>query len=172
MNTLRSSIRHFVVLSALGFGLMVAASGTARADSIAYNVLGTFSNGQQLSGQITWNNTSNSITSSNLSLSSSSFNTSCSSSAGGCGAVFAGFWGTGTLAKSYEVLAGALLPNISLFALTVTSSQGIRIMAANVSWARVAMPEEPILAELLVVLMGLAVVVKSGVLRPVRKAAA
>jgi hypothetical protein len=169
MNTLRCSITRFVVLWAFGFGLIVAANGTARADSIAYNVLGTFSNGQKLSGQITWNSTSNSVTSSALSLSSSTFSTACSSPAGGCGAVFAGFWGAGTLSNSYEILLGAFLPNSSLFTLTVTGSGGIRIMATNASWSRVAVPEEPIIAELLIVLMGFGWLVKSGALNQFRK---
>jgi hypothetical protein len=155
------------VLFALGFGLVLLASGTARADSIAYNVLGTFSNGQQLSGQITWDSASNSVTGSTLSLSSSTFNAACSSPSGGCGAVFAGFWGAGALAKSYEVLLGTFLPNSSLFALT--GNAGIRIMATNVSWARVAVPERSILAELLIVLMGFVWLVKSGALSQCRK---
>jgi len=169
MSTLRCSSTPFGVLWALGFGLIVAASGTARADSIAYNVFGTFSNGQQLSGQITWNTASSSVTNSTLSLSNSTFHAACSSSVGGCGAVFAGFWGAGTLSKSYEVLAGAFLPNSSLFALTVTGSESIRIMATKVSWARVAVPEEPVIAELLIVLMGFGWLVKSGALSQSRK---
>jgi hypothetical protein len=152
-----------VVLFALAFALTIVASGTARADSIAYNVLGTFSNGQQLSGQITWNSASNAVTSSTLSLSSSTFNAACSSPSGGCGAVFAGFWGAGALAKSYEVLLGAFLPSKSLFTLTVAGNVGIRIMATNVSWARVAVPEESILAELLILPMGFVWLVKSRV---------
>lgn len=169
MTTLRCSITRFMVLWALGFGLIVAANGTARADSIAYNVLGTFSNGQQLSGQITWNTALNSVTNSTLSLSSSTFSASCSSPSGGCGAVFAGFWGAGTLSKSYEILLGALRPSSSLFALTVAGSEGIRIMATNVSWARVAVPEESIISELLIVLVGFGWLVKSGALSQFRK---
>jgi hypothetical protein len=83
--------------------------------------------------------------------------------------VFAGFWGAGALAKSYEVLLGTFLPNSSLFALTVAGNAGIRIMATNVSWARVAVPERSILAELLIVLMGFVWLVKSGALSQCRK---
>lgn len=171
MSTLRCTFTRFVVLWALGMGLWVAASGTARADSIAYNILGTFSNGQQLNGQITWNSALNSVTSSALTLSNSTFTSACSSPAGGCGAVFTGFWGTGTLAKSYEILLGAFLPNSSIFALTVAGGEGIRIMATNVSWARVAVPEEPIIVELLVVLAGLAWLLRSDALSKLWKAA-
>src|SRR6266550_3755710 len=169
MKTLRCSITRFVVLWAVGFGLVGGASRTAGADSIAYNVFGTFSNGQQLSGQITWNDASNSVTDSNLSLSSSTFRATCSSAAGGCGAVFAGFRGAGALSKSYEILLGAFLPKSSLFALTVTGGESIQIMATNVSWARVAVPEESIIAELLIVLMGLGWLIKSGVLSQLAK---
>jgi hypothetical protein len=35
-------------------------------------------------------------------------------------------------------------------------------MATNVSWSKVAVPEEPIIAELLIVLMGFGWLVKSG----------
>jgi hypothetical protein len=172
MKTYHRSIPRCVVLFALAFGLVIVASGIARADSIAYNVLGTFSNGQQLSGQITWNSASNSVTSSTLSLSSSTFSAACSSPSRGCGAVFAGFWGAGALAKSYEVLLGAFLPHSSLFALTVAGNGGIRIMATNVSWARVAVPEESILAELLILLMGFVWLAKSGVVSRFRELAA
>lgn len=165
MKTYLRLIPRCVVLFALAFGLVIVASGIARADSIAYNVLGTFSNGQQLSGQITWNSASNSVTSSILSLSSSTFHATCSSPSGGCGAVFASFWGAGPLSKTYEALAGVFLPNTSPFALTVAGGQGIKIMATNVSWARVAVPEESILAALLIVLMGFAWSVKSGQFR-------
>jgi len=141
-----------------GCGLILAVNGVARADSIAYNVVGTFSNGQQLSGQITWNTQLRSVSSSILSLSNSTFSALCTS---GCGAVFTSFWGTGSLSKSHETLAGAFLPSGSLFTLTVVGG-GIRIMATNVSWAKVAVPEGPIISEMLIVLLGFAWLVKSG----------
>ena len=153
MSSLRCSTARFVKLLALGFLLIIAASGIAGADSIAYNVLGTFTNGQQLSGQVTWNTASHSVTSSILLLSSSTFHATCGSPSGGCGVVFAGFWGAGTLSKAYETLAGGFLPNTSIFALTVAGGQGIKIMTTNVSWARVAVPEESILTDLLIVLL-------------------
>jgi len=158
MNTLRRSFTRLLVLCAVGCGLVLATNGIARADSIAYNVIGTFANGQQLSGQITWNTASHSVSNSILTLSGSTFNASCN---GGCGAVFASFWGSGSLSSSYELLAGAFLPNSSLFTLTVVGG-GLRIMATNVSWARVAVPEGPIIAEMLIVLLGFACLVKSG----------
>src|SRR5262245_22542688 len=123
MNTLRRSFTRPVVLWAVGFGLVLATNGIARADSVAYNVSGTFSNGQKLSGQITWNNTSRSVSSSILTLSSSTFNASCNA---GCGVVFSNFWGTGGLSNSYETLAGLFLPNSSIFTLTVLGG-GLRI---------------------------------------------
>jgi hypothetical protein len=64
MNTLRRSLTRLVVLWAVGVGLVLATNGIARADSVAYNISGTFSNGQQLSGQITWNTASHSVSSS------------------------------------------------------------------------------------------------------------
>jgi hypothetical protein len=164
MDTLRRSFTRFVMLSAVGFGLVLATNGIARADSVAYNVSGTFSNGQQLSGQITWNTASHSVSNSILTLSSSTFNASCN---GGCGAVFTSFWGAGSLSNSYEILAGVFLPNTSLFTLTVVGG-GIRIMATNVSWARVVVPEAPIIVEMLIVLLGFAWLVKSGARRHFR----
>jgi hypothetical protein len=161
MSTQRGSISRIVMLWALGFALILAVCGTVRADSIAYNVSGTFSNGQQLSGQITWSTASHSVISSILTLSASTLSMACTSR---CGAVFQTFWGTGTLANSHEILAGVFLPNTSLFTLKVTG-HGNQIMATNVSWARVAVPEEPISAELLIVLLGFAGLVKSGALR-------
>ena len=111
MNTSGCSISRFVALVLLAFGLIVVTSKTAWADSIAYNVLGTFSNGQQLSGQITWNTMSHSVTRSNLFLSGSTFSATCSSS---CGAVFAGFWGAGTFSKSYEILVAHFFRTVQL----------------------------------------------------------
>jgi hypothetical protein len=166
MNPSLCSISRFVAPGLLAFGLIVVTSTPARADSIAYNVLGTFSNGQQLSGQITWNTVSHSVISSNLFLSGSTFSATCSS---GCGAVFAGFWGAGTLSKSYEILVGAFLPNSSAFALTVTGRQGTQIFSTHASWAKVAVPEEPILSELLIVLMGLGWLASTGGLSQLRK---
>jgi hypothetical protein len=158
MNTLRRSFTRRVVLWAVGVGLVLATNGTARADSVAYNVSGTFSNGQRLNGQITWNTASHSVSNSILTLSSSTFSASCN---GGCGLVFNSFWGTGSLSNSYETLAGAFLPNSSIFTLTVVGG-GIRIMATNISWAKVAVPEGPIAAEMLIVLLGFAWLVKSA----------
>jgi hypothetical protein len=75
--------------------------------------------------------------------------------------VFAGFGGTGSFSSSYDILAGAFVPNSSLFTLSVLGG-GIRIMATNVSWARVVVPKGPIIAEMLIVLLGFAWLVKSG----------
>ncbi len=82
--------------------------------------------------------------------------------------MFAGFWGAGTLSKTYEALAGVFLPNGSPFTLTVAGGRGIKIMATNVSLTPVAVPEESILAELLIVLIGFAWSVKSGALSQFR----
>jgi hypothetical protein len=53
----------------------------------------------------------------------------------------------------------------------VTSSQGIKIMATKVAWARIAVPEEAISTELLVVLLGFAWLVGAGRVSQLRKSA-
>ena len=152
MKNHRDCLSKYALLWACGLVVLLAVSTTARADSIVYNVSGAFANGQQLTGQVTWNSTLSTVTGSVLTLSGSTFNQSCTF---GCGAVLKGFWGTGSLSKSYEILVGGLQPNNSLFALTVYTGRGFKgqdfkIFDTRLSWSRVAVPEESLGADLLV----------------------
>jgi hypothetical protein len=151
MKTLRGCFSKYALLLASALAVVLVACTAARADSVVYNVSGTFSNGQILTGQITWNSTLSSATSSVLTLSGSTLNAVCSSPQGGCGAVLAGFWGTGNWSKSYEILLGGFLPKDSLFVLTLMNGSGIKILDTKLTWRVVAMPEEPLVADLLAV---------------------
>ena len=174
MKNHRGCLLKYALLWACGLVVLLAVSTTARADLIIYNVSGAFSNGQQLTGQVTWNSTLSTVTGSVLTLSGSTFNQTCTS---GCGAVLAGFWGTGSLSKSSEILMGGLLPNNSLFALTVYTGRGykghdFKVIDTNLSWSRVAVPEESLGADLLAVVAVFALMLPFGPLNWFWKSAA
>lgn len=173
MKNHRGRLLKYALLWACGLVVLLAVSTTARADLIIYNVSGAFSNGQQLTGQVTWNSTLSTVTGSVLTLSGSTFNQTCTS---GCGAVLMGFWGTGSLSKSYEILMGGLLPSNSLFALTVYTGRGykghdFKIIDTNLSWSRVAVPEESLGADLLAVVAAFALMLPFGPLNRFWKSA-
>src|SRR5215472_965268 len=79
MKTFRSSCLQDALLWACGLFVLLAASTTASANSFTYNVSGTFGNGQQLTGQVTWDSTLSAVTGSVLQLSGSTFSSVCSS---------------------------------------------------------------------------------------------
>jgi hypothetical protein len=159
MKLLIGTPSKYSLLLAFGLAVLLAVSTTASADSIVYNVSGTFSNYQQLTGQVTWNSTLSTVTNSVLSLSDSTFNSACSSAKGGCGGVLAGFWGTGSFSNTYEILVGGLGPKDSIFELTLVNGSGIKFLDTTLSWSRVAVPDEPLGADLLIVLGAFALAV-------------
>jgi hypothetical protein len=136
---------------ACGLAVLLAASTTAWANSLTFNVSGTFGNGQQLTGQVTWDTTLSTVTSSVLQLSGSTFNSICSSPNGSCGGVSASFLGTGLL-SGFEMLQGGLLPKNSQFVLTLLNGSHTQKLHTKVSWSAVPVPEEPLGADILAVL--------------------
>jgi hypothetical protein len=155
MKTCRCSCLQYPLFWACGLALLLAASTTAWANSLTFKVSGTFGNGQQLTGQVTWDSTLSTVTSSVLQLSGSTFNSVCSSSNGTCGGVWASFLGTGLFSGS-EMLQGGLRPNNSQFVLTLLNGSHAQKLHTKVSWSAVRVPEEPLGADLLVELAVLA----------------
>jgi hypothetical protein len=139
-------LRSFSCLVVLAFAL---SSPLAHADSVTYDVSGSFANGASLTGWV--NLTGTGISAYNLGLSNSTGSTSCTSSLGLC-------FGVGNLfstAQGPELLAGLLNPfGSSLLTLT---GPGFQFSATNVSWT--AMPEgsEVLMLVLAMLAMGFAV---------------
>jgi hypothetical protein len=73
------------------------------------------------------------------------------------------------LSKTYETLVGGLLPQPSLFVLTLVNGSSIRITDATLSWSQVAVPEETIGAHLLAVVAAFALMILFGPLTRFRK---
>lgn len=139
--------KHSLLFLALAFVLAIAATPSAKADTIsAYNVQGVFSNGMVLSGQISANSWGV-VTSYALNL-SSAFNTaSCS---GICN--FAS--GTFNMAGGSASFNGLFLPSNSLFTLNFGGLFG-KTMVTTVSWSAVSVPEGPALLQAILALLTL-----------------
>jgi hypothetical protein len=140
-------LRSFSCLVVLAFAL---SSPLAHADSVTYDVSGSFANGASLTGWV--NLTGTGISAYNLGLSNSTGSTSCTSSLGLCFGVLNTFSTT----QGSELLAGLLNPfGSSLLTLT---GPGFQFSVADVSW-NVAMPEgsEVLMLVLAMLAMGFAV---------------
>jgi hypothetical protein len=152
--------RSLVLGFVLGLAVICFATTQAKANSVAYDVGGTFSSGsysQYFGGQVTWDNSSNRVTAYTLSLGSTVL--TCS---GSCTAVFKILSGPGYAG----VLAGAFNPYLSPFTLSMLNSSGAYFMATNMSWSYASVPEGSGLAELLCVLAALAFMIpRSPVLK-------
>jgi hypothetical protein len=153
MSFRRKSQVRYAVLLMCGIALLVGSSLPAKASSIPYSVWGSFSNGQQLSGQVAWNTVTRRITGYTLSLSSTVGPASCALPFGLCTFAPAQFSGTGALAGSSLWLAGIFNPKLPTFVLTIYGPNGLSVLTTKLAWSTpVSMPEGPAEAELLVVL--------------------
>jgi hypothetical protein len=133
---------------ALSFALVLAATPPAKADSMSlYNVSGMFSNGQQLSGQISVSSLGI-VTAYSLNLSGASNSASCS---GFC-SIAAGQFNTSGGAATF---AGVFLPSNSLFTLTYWGSRGLTTLTTSLSWSAKAVPEELSLLQAMIILLTL-----------------
>jgi hypothetical protein len=136
---------------ALALALAFAATPSARADAMSlYNVSGMFSNGQQLSGQISVNSFGI-VTAYSLKLSGASNTASCS---GLCSIAL----GTFNMGGSTAGFAGLFLPSSSVFTLSFGGLRGITTLTTNLSWSATAVPEEPALLQAMLVLLTLGLV--------------
>ena len=135
---------------ALALALAFAATPSARADAMSlYNVSGMFSNGQQLSGQISVNSFGI-VTAYSLNLTGASNTASCS---GLCSLALGTFnMGGGSTAG----FAGLFLPSGSIFSLSLG---GLKLpLTTTVSWSATAVPEGPALLQAMLVLLTLGLV--------------
>jgi hypothetical protein len=136
---------------ALAFVLAFAATPSAKADTMSlFNVSGMFSNGQQLSGQISVNSYGI-ITAYSLNLTGALNGASCS---GFCSIAA----GTFSMSSGTAAFAGLFLPSNSLFSLSFWGSRGITTLTTRLSWSAVAVPEEPALLQAMLVLLTLGLV--------------
>ena len=112
---------------------LVFSSPLAHADSVTYDLSGSFANGASLSGWANW--TGSGISAYSLSLSNSTDTAQCSSSLGACLGVASAF----STSKGPELLLGFLNPNGP--SLLTLLGPGLQMpSSATVSW-NVAMPE-------------------------------
>jgi hypothetical protein len=134
--------------------ILLIPSVQAKADSVtSYDVSTTFSNGQQLSGVVSWDSTTGSASSYTLSLTGTSKSDSCSSSGWtSCTNVWDAYTGTGTYSNDSEWLTGYLTPTSPQFTLTVWGWGwgNYNSYCSNLTWTPVAMPEPSSMIELLV----------------------
>jgi hypothetical protein len=109
-----------LVVAGLFAALLGAGSVTARADSITYDVMGTYSNGLNFSGQYVWDDGIGGATSYLLNLDSTTGPATCSDPTGAlCTASFAVFEGTGSLNTSIVFVLSLLDPSNPIFTLVL-----------------------------------------------------
>lgn len=129
---------------------LVFSSPLAHADSVTYDLSGSFTNGTSLSGWVNWTGTG--ISAYSLGLSNSTDTAQCNSSIGLCFGVASAF----STSKGPELLLGFLNPTgPSLLTMT---GPGWQSSPATVSW-NVAMPEgsEVLMLVLAMLALGFAV---------------
>ena len=149
--SLSSRVTRGLLFVALVVGLAVAATPSAKADTMSlYNVSGLFSNGSQLSGQISVNNWGI-VTKYSLHLTGASNTASCS---GLCSLAL----GTFNLANGTAGFAGLFAPSNSLFALTFGGTR-ITTLTTRLSWSTTSVPEEPPLLQALLALFAMGLIV-------------
>jgi hypothetical protein len=137
-------------LGSLAVLAVVLSSPLAHADSVTYDVTGSFANGASLSGWVDWSNTG--ISSYSLGLSNSSGTAQCASSAiDGCAGVLDLF----STSNGPELLAGLLNPFGSSF-LTLTGPGFQFSTTGNVSWVAVPEGSEGVMLILAMLALGFA----------------
>ena len=131
---------------------------SAKADSITYDLSGTFSTGHKLSGSLVWDSSRDVITSYFLTLNSMNNSASCNSNQGTCTFVSDLFSGP----KSSVFLFGVLNPKDTVFDLFVWAGGPLpRFSNANVCWTPMSVPEGPVGPGLLIVLAVLGIVISA-----------
>jgi PEP-CTERM motif len=121
-----------LVVAGLFAALLAAGSVTARADSITYDVMGTYSNGLTLSGQYVWDDSIAGATSYLLNLDSTTGPATCSDPSGAlCTASFALFEGTGSLNTSIVFVLSLLDPSNPIFTLVLEDTDTQEVLFSD-----------------------------------------
>jgi hypothetical protein len=131
MNLFSRETKKSLLFVALVLVLAFAATPSAKADAMSlYNVSGMFSNGQQLSGQISVNSFGI-VTAYSLNLTGASNTASCS---GLCSLAL----GTFNMGGSTAGFAGLCLPSNSVLSLSFGGLRGNTTLTTNLSWSATA----------------------------------
>ena len=136
---------------ALGLVLALAATPSAKADTLSYfNVSGAFSNGQQLSGQISFNSFGI-VTGYSLNLTGASNTLSCSGFCAVAGGIF-------NSASGNALFSGAFSTFGSLGTITFGNWWSPTTLTTKLSLSATSVPEEPALLQVMLVLLTLGLV--------------